>query len=201
MYGGKQKAFDCHVCTKCANCFHNYCLAKVGEKVPKRNHDWLCPNCKIPATVSWHHETFINTCSSDNILTILLLHCRQHRELLNNMGSSDAEVALKSGLKLMLQNKIHKGKIVILEFFKTKLNLERDGTKYNCFGSEYEMCLKLFRHVWKLYMTLNCDSDYCAVVFWHGLRYFYDGLQSSDATQFRSLKPVEDFKLLLSPPY
>ena len=119
-------------------------LVKVGERVPKRNDDWVCPNCTIPATISWHHETYTNTCTSDNILTILLLHCRQHGEFLNNIGSSDVEVALKSGLKLMLQNKVQRGKTVILIFFKTKLNLETYGTKYNCFGSEYEMCLKLF---------------------------------------------------------
>jgi len=61
-------------------------------------------------------HTYINTCSSDNTLTILLQHCRQHGELLNNMGSSDAEMALKSGLQLMLQNKMHKGKTVVLDF-------------------------------------------------------------------------------------
>ena len=50
----------------------------------------------------------------------------------------------------MLQNKLNKGKTIILDFLKTKLNLESDGTKYNFFGSEYEMCLKLFR------MFKNC---------------------------------------------
>ena len=37
------------------------------------------------------------------------------------MGSSDVEMALKSGLKLMLQNKIDKGKTMILIFLKSKL--------------------------------------------------------------------------------
>ena len=106
-------------------------------------------------TISWHHEMYVNTCTSDNFLTILLLHCHEHKELLNNIGLNDVELAFKSGIKLMLQNNIHKGKTVVLDYFKTKLNLERNGTKYNCFGSEYEMCLKLFCHVWKLYITLN----------------------------------------------
>ena len=41
--------------------------------------------------------------------------------------------------------------------------------------------------------TMHKSSHFTAVVFWHDLRYFYDGLQSSDATRFRPLK-VEDFK-------
>ena len=84
-------------------------------------NDWVCPNCKIPATISWHHETYTNTCTSDNILTILLLHCHQHGEFLSYIGSSDVEVALKSGLKLMLQSKIQRGKTVILDFLKQSL--------------------------------------------------------------------------------
>ena len=35
IYGEKQKSFDCHICTKCDGWFHHYCLAKVGEKIPK----------------------------------------------------------------------------------------------------------------------------------------------------------------------
>ena len=116
-------------------------------------------------TISWHHEMYVNTCTSDNFLTILLLHCHEHKELLNNIGLNDVELAFKSGIKLMLQNNIHKGKTVVLDYFKTKLNLEKNGTKYNCFGSEYEMCLKLFRHVWKLYVTLNCNSVYCPKLY------------------------------------
>ena len=73
-------------------------------------------NCKIPATISWHHETYTNTCISGNILAILLLKCRQRGKFLSNMGSSDVEMALKSGLRLMFQNKIDKGKTVILNF-------------------------------------------------------------------------------------
>ena len=46
----------------------------------------------------------------------MLLHCHQHPELLKNIGSSDIEIALKSGIKLMLQNKLNKGKTIILDF-------------------------------------------------------------------------------------
>ena len=46
----------------------------------------------------------------------------------------NVEIALKSGVKLMLQKKLHQGKILTLDV----LNKANDGTKYNCFGSEYE---------------------------------------------------------------
>ena len=40
---------------------------------------------------------------------------------------------------------------------------------------------------------MHKTSHFTVIVFWQGLRYFYDGLQSSDLTCFRPVK-VEDFK-------
>ena len=58
----------------------------------------------------------------------------------------------------MLQNKLNKGKTIILDFLKTKLNLESGGTISTTFlESEYEMCLKLFCHIWKMSVALNCN--------------------------------------------
>ena len=41
---------------------------------------------------------------------------------MNNIGLSDVEIALKSGVKLMLQKKLHQGKILTLDVLnKAKL--------------------------------------------------------------------------------
>ena len=64
-----------HNCCKCGDWFHNHCLSQCDVIIPKRNHDLLCSKCKIPATIPWIHSNYVNTCTSDNLLTITLMYC------------------------------------------------------------------------------------------------------------------------------
>ena len=64
----------------------------------------------------------MNTCTSDNILTILLLHCQQNHKFLNTIGDSEIEKTLKAGIALMLSGKMYEGKTIILKFVQSQLN-------------------------------------------------------------------------------
>lgn len=151
IYGDKRKEYDAHDCCKCDNWFHGCCLSYCNIKVPKRNDVNICPDCEVPDTITWQHHQFINTCTSDNFLTITLLHCQQnHQFLRKHFGSSNAEDTLKAGLKLMLNGKIRKGKGTILLFVGSKIELSHIENKRNCYGTEYNMFLCLQSHVWKI---------------------------------------------------
>ena len=161
IYGANQKQFNSHRCCKCNNWFHKYCLKICGIKLPKRNDDFLCPDCSLPATIPWRHPYYINTCTSDNFLTIMLLHCRQNQDFLNKLNLSPAECALKAGITSMLNGNIIKGKTTVLDYVSSALNYGQEDNKLNCFGSEYNMLLQAFCHVWKVKLSLNCDSPFC----------------------------------------
>ena len=128
VYGEKlQKFFDMHVCVKCNKWFHMYCLTVCGLQVPKRNHNYIGPECKLQSTLPWNNDTYTNTCTCDNILTILLLYSKQYNTFLS---------ALKSGLhdnngKWKIGN-INRGKTVILDNLRSSLNLPRARNKFNC---------------------------------------------------------------------
>ena len=92
MYGDKQKDYNVYNCSECDNWYHKCCLAACHIPILKRKMDYLCKNCEIPVTIQWNHEGFINTCTSDNFLTVLLLHCKQFDGfLLSELGSSTVE--------------------------------------------------------------------------------------------------------------
>ena len=161
VYGEKlQKSFDMHVCIKCNTWFHKYCLNVCGLQVPKRNHDF-CPECKLPSTLSWNNDAYTNTCTCDNILTILLLYCKQYNTFLSAFNSSTPENTLKSGLTLMLNGNLNWGKTVILDYLRSSLNLPRIGNKFNCLGTEFAILLSAFSHVYKLSVTKQCNSTHC----------------------------------------
>ena len=153
--------FNMHSCSICRNWFHYHCLSICGEKVPKRNHDFICPECTLPATIPWYNEIYKNTCTSDNILSILLLYFRQHPELISAIGSSPSELSLKAGIKMMLEGNLDQGKVVILDFVRSQLNFAMQNGKYDCFGSERGQFLPVFRHIWKLSASKKCDSPHC----------------------------------------
>lgn len=163
IYGENQKAFDSHVCVNCGNWFHNYCLSVCSLDIPKRNHDYICPECQVPPTIPWLHPKYTNTCTSDNFLTILFLHCQQHKDFLSKLGSSDGENAIRAGITAMLHGNITRGKTIVLEYIQSGvcLNHADNSNKYDCFGSEYAMCLQLFKHIWKISLTLKCNSPFC----------------------------------------
>ena len=161
IYGSKQKEFNMHNCCKCNKWYRKYCLRAHGITPPGRKTDYICPECEIPNTLSWHHDQFINTCTSDNFLTILLLYLRQHPQfLLSAFGCSEIENTLKGGLKLMLAGKIYEGKTLILNFVKSALNLNFIG-KYDCHGGEHNKFLCLLTHISKVVISQKCTSKYC----------------------------------------
>ena len=129
--------------------------------VPKRNEDYFCSECKMPTTISWDNDICTNTCTSDNILTILLLSCKQYPTLLKKLNSSPAENAMKSGLTLMLQGKVNLGKTTILNYMRLLLRLQKEGNKYDCFGTEFAMFLTAFSHIFKVIIKKRCNSSFC----------------------------------------
>ena len=161
IYGKIQKEFNSHACAKCSNWFHKYCLRICGITPPKRTHDFICQDCRIPSTIPWSHPLYVNTCTSDNILTIILLHCKQCNGFLEKLGTSTIEKVLKTGIKEMLDGNFQNGKTIILDYLRSVITLDKCGNSFNCFGSEYSHCLILFRHIWKLSMSLKCNSPYC----------------------------------------
>ena len=183
IYGTNQKQFNCHRCCNCSNWFHKYCLTVCGIKLPKRNDDFLCPDCSIPATVPWRHPFYVNTCTSDNFLTIMLLYCRQNQEFINKLNISPAECALKAGINFMLHENMIKGKTTVLDYVSSTLNYCQTDNKMNCFGSEFSMFLQALCHIWKIQLDLKCNSPSCPVNFFQRHQATY-ALQSFSVIPF-----------------
>lgn len=160
MYGKKQKEFNAHICCNCRNWFHKYCLRTCELQPPKKTQDFICPMCKKPATVLWHHPKYTNTCTSDNFLTITLLYCQQQNTFVREFGWSEAELALRASIDVMMKGDLIDGKTLLLDYINSVVVYEVCN-QYNCFGSEYGMCLQVFHQVWKLNLSLKCDSKHC----------------------------------------
>ena len=159
IYGDKQNDFASHVCCKCKNWFYHFCLRKCDVKVPKRTHDFQCPTCQIPLTISWAHSNYTNTCTSDNILIILLLHCHEIPTFIECIGNSPAEKALKVALCTMLDGDVHNGKTIMLDHIKSVLPLKTCEKKINCFGSEYSNFpadIRMWKS-WSVHPHLNAE--------------------------------------------
>ena len=100
----------------------------VSERgiIPKRNSDFKCHQCAIPCTLAWHHEKYTNTCTVDNLMSALLLHCQEHPTFLSTaLGNTEPENALKAALKLMMNDNLDEGKTVMLQFVHSKINYQR----------------------------------------------------------------------------
>ena len=142
-----------------------HCLEKCKVKrLPKRTEDFVCPHCQYPEVLQWHHPQYTNTCTSDNIITIILTYCRQNITFLSKLKSSAAENVLKLGLMSMLNGNLSEGKSTILDWVQSQLNLKRtvDG-RHDCYmyGTERDKFMCLFNHVWKLHQTRKCTSKFC----------------------------------------
>ena len=161
FYGNMQREFNMYNCSKCDNWFHRFCLTKCNIPIPKRNAEFICKTCTIPESLPWRHDKFINTCTSDNFLTLLLLHCKQYEAFTKSFGDSDAENTLKAAIMLMLKGKVSDGKTLFLHLLQSSFNLTINGSKYDCFGGENDKCLCLFTHIWKLIVKQKCTSEYC----------------------------------------
>lgn len=158
IYGEKQKLFNSHICFKCHIWYHLFCLSHCGVTSPKRGHDFLCPNCALPPTVPWTHPKYTNTCTSDNFLTILLLACLNNKNFINEIGLSEAECVIKAGISQMIKGEIQEGKGEILSFLQSKV---RTREVHDCWGNDYDQCLTVLHHIWKLYIKMRCSSTCC----------------------------------------
>ena len=164
IYNKQQKEYKAYQCCICLDWFHKACLVKLNVSLPKRQEEFVCSRCTIPTTLQWSHSNFTNTCTSDNFLTILMLHCQQHPQFLPHFGDSEMENSIKAGLALMVENSsgFDEGKSLILKVAHSKLNFPRaaDG-KLDCYGTENSGFLCLISHVWKLQIQQQCISPYC----------------------------------------
>ena len=161
IYGSKIKDFDVHSCCNCGGWFHKYCLRACNIRVPKRTEDFLCPLCKTPNTIPWSHPVYTNTCTSDNFMTILLVHAQTNSNFLSCLGSSESELVLKASITAMLKLDMINGKRMMLDYFHSKIGLPKRGNLLDCFGTEFALCLSFFSHIWKLHVTLSCNSPHC----------------------------------------
>ena len=109
IYGNSQRDFNMYNCSTCDDWFHKYCLTACGIVIPKRNADFVCNAYSKPELLQWKHDEFTNTCTSDNFLTLLLLHYKQYRSILDTFGDSDAEDSLKAAIVLMHEGKLQEG--------------------------------------------------------------------------------------------
>ena len=121
----------------------------------------MCYSMRTHAHVS---DVLVNTCTSDNFLTILLLHCKQYEGFLQSaLGCSTVEDTLKAAVTLMIRGKIYEGKTVFLNMLQSAVNLAYDHGKYDCYGGENDKCLCLFTHIWKIVVKQRCTSVHCPV--------------------------------------
>ncbi|XP_065887174.1 uncharacterized protein [Dysidea avara] len=144
LYGNSQRDFNMYNCSKCDNWFHKYCLSACDITIPKRNADFFCSACTVPESLPWMHNGYTNTCTSDNFLTILSLHCKQYKSFLDTFGDSEAENSLKAAIVLMNKGKLDEGKTLFLHLLQSRLNLtisQENNLKYDCFGGENNRCL------------------------------------------------------------
>ena len=145
--------------------YHKCCLAACHIPIPKCKVDYLCKNCQILAKTQWNHEGFINTCTSGNFLTVLLLqfHCKQFDGfLLSELGCSTVEDTLKAAISLMMKEKVYEGKTVLLQMLLSTINLPYDHRRYDCYGGENDKCLCLFTHIiMKIVVKQRCTSLHC----------------------------------------
>ena len=165
IYGNNQKQFNSHKCCKCGNWFHKYCLKICTIKLPKRNDDFICPDCNLPAIIPWKHPFYVNTCTSGNFLTIMLLYCQQNPGFLDKLNLNSAECALKAGITSMLLGHITKGKTTVLDYVSSVISHDQLDNQLDCFGSEYNMFLQAFCHIWKIKLDLKCNSPSCPVSY------------------------------------
>ena len=50
---------------------------------------------------------------------------------------------------------------MMLDHINSKVVLPKEGNMFNCFGTEFALCLSLFSHVWKIQVKLTCNSPHC----------------------------------------
>ena len=162
VYGDMQDEYSVFKCLKCNTQYHTHCLKYCNVSIPLED-EFICMQCSIPDSLPWHCTNYTNTCTVDNFEMVLLLYMKQNPDFLSRFGNSEVEEKLKSGLTLMSNGALEKGKTLILEYFHLWLNIEPslDSNKHDFFGDEHSRCLCLFSHVWKLSLQSQCISPHC----------------------------------------
>ena len=107
----------------------------------------ICLQCKIPATVPWSHPKYANTCTCDNFLTLTLFQFQQDSNFLTKIGTSPSEMVLKAALSVMANGDIENGKAIMLDHLNLVIGFPKKE-KFDCYGSEYDKCLQVFRAIW-----------------------------------------------------
>ncbi len=64
---------------------------------------------------------------------------------------------LKVVIHDFIKSNVESGKTRFLDHVKSIVS----GQWYDCFGSEYEQCLQVFKSVWRLELYLECSSPHC----------------------------------------
>ena len=164
IYGKNQKDYNLYQCYKCLIWFHPYCLKEIGARQPKKTAEYMCHICEIPPTLHWGDKNYVNTCTVDNFLTCLLLHCKEYPHFLSNaLGNSDVDNVLRTGMKLMLPGNLVEGRHVVLQHVSSRINLPSNGNIYDCYGNEHSLFLSIFKNISRVHVIQRCTSEHCPV--------------------------------------
>ena len=157
IYGNSQWDFNMYNCSICDNWFHKYCLIACGIVIPKQNAYLVCNACSIPESLQWKHDEFTNTCTSDNFLTLLLLH----RSILDTFGDKWCWKLPQSSNCTNGWRKASGGKDVIFTFATVKIESFQGEFKVSLLSLWNDRCLCLLTHIWRLAIKMKCTSKYC----------------------------------------
>lgn len=50
---------------------------------------------------------------------------------------------------------------MMLDYIHSKNGLPKRGNLLDCFGTEFALCLSFFSYIWKMLVTLSCNSPHC----------------------------------------
>ena len=106
-----QKEYHIFKCLKCNTQYHTHCLKYCNVLIPLKK-EFVCMQCSIPDSLPWHHTKYTNTCTVDNFLMVLLLYMKQNPNFFSRFGNSEVEQKLISGLILMSNGALEKGKTI-----------------------------------------------------------------------------------------
>ena len=69
-------------------------------------------------------------------------------------------MVLKAAISVMANGDIENGKAVMLDHLNSVIGFPKKE-KFDCYGSEYDKCLQVFRAIWGTYLALKCLSKFC----------------------------------------
>ena len=139
-------------------------LKKIRAHQPRKTAEYICRCCEIPQTLHWGDTNYVNTCTVDNFIVSLLLHCKEHPQILSNaLGNSDVKDVLLTGIKHMLLGNMVEGRRVVLQHVHSKITYPSNGNVYDCHGNEHSMFLSIFKNISRVHVIQRCTSKHCPV--------------------------------------